>query len=478
MGSVKADNLITRRRLLGGVGPTIALAVLAACGQGPGADVPPISEEQELILENARSTFGADIDLSTSYLVNQTVKLGFVASPGGGRNEHYQGIVDAASLYQDAYPRLLEDRILLNEREGLTIGEVLSSLGAESRPDILIFPGSQLADLHANKLLIELDKAGGAEPLLNPQQYWGQTLVAGRVQGRQLAIPLMLGPWLMICNTAVLDPFAIDPPINSPWPREKFLTNVARMTNPSRGPTERGAFGFLQIVTASQFSDSLPPSWVWLLAMGSQLPDIEGGEEILQETPALEALELMHSLVHEQRSAIKVDSAGGRSLRYVLFEHQNAMMSYQFNSGWLNQFWRTGTGESVELAHLPRGSGHFTPVEMHMMMGVSTTASDREAAVASLRAIAQSAGKVVFPTAFRSDLGSIQSLHPRINASDIQFLGSALPTAEPVMLPRAERTVFRRNLDLPVMVDRVNPESAASSALAALSEYRLRNPSV
>ena len=40
------------------------------------------------------------------------------------------------------------------------------------------------------------------------------------------------------------------------------------------------------------------------------------------------------------------------------------------------------------------------------------------------------------------------------------------------MLPGQERSIMRRNIDLPLMVGRENPESAASAAFAALSEHR------
>ena len=469
MGSAKRDRTIPRRRLLGAAGAFAAL--LAACGGGAVESRPPLDDDQQKILDSVGSVQSEQIELAANYLADQTVRLGFVSSPWGGRNEHYVNVVDGASSWQELYPRLQADRILTNPAEGLGIAETIASLATEARPDLVLFPGSNLAELQRDGLLIELDKAGGAESLLQPGMYWGQTLAAGQIHGRQLAIPLMLGPWMMMCNLDLLASVGIEPPVDRPWDMREFLTNVARLTSPSNSPSERGAFGFLQLVSTSSGADSLPASWVWMLAVGANLPSLEGGEERLQSPESLAAYELMYALVHEQRSARTFDGSSGRSLRNTMFESANAMMSYPFNSGWLSQFWR-GREEPVSLAHLPAGQGHFTPVEMHMMVGVLSSARDQEAAVASLQSIVRTAGLSIMPTAVRSDLANVQAVQPRVSSDDVDFMGAALADAEPVMLPRSERNVLRNNLDLPIMVRRETPESAASSAFAALSQHR------
>ena len=473
MGSARPPRLLPRRRLLGAAGAFAAL--LAACGDGRDAALPPLTRQQQEILDSIDAVPSEQIELVADYLADQTVKLGYVQSPWGGRNEHYVNVVAGASSWQELYPRLQDDRIQINPAEGLGVAETLSTLSTEARPDLVLFPGRDLAELNRAGLLIELDKAGGVESLLRPDDYWGRTLAAGSVRGRQLAIPLMLGPWMMMCQLDLLSTVGVEPPVDRPWDIREFLTNVARLTHPSSSPTERGAFGFMQLVSTTANSDSMPPSWIWMLAMGADLPTLEGGEERLQSTEALSAYELMYALVHDQRSAIKFDGSGGRSLRNTLFENANAMISYPFNSGWLSQFWR-GREEPVELAHLPSGPGHYTPVEMHMMLGVLTSARDQEAAIASLQAIARTAGDSIFPTARRSDVAKIEALQPRITRDDVDFMDQALSEAEPVMLPSQERSIMRHHIDLPLMVGRENPESAASAAFAALSEHRFNSP--
>ena len=473
MGSAETRRLLPRRRLLGAAGAIAAL--LAACGSDPDGSLPPLSDQQREILDSAVSISSDQIELSANYLADQTVRLGYLASPWGGRNEHYVNVIAGASSWQELYPRLQDDRIQTNPAEGLGIAETLSSLSTEARPDLVLFPGSNLAELQRAGLLIELDKAGGAESLLQPGMYWGQTLAAGQVHGRQLAIPLMLGPWMMMCELGLLGSVGVDPPVDRPWTAQDFLTNVARLTHPSASPTDPGAFGFLQLVSTSAGADSMPPSWVWMLAMGAGLPTLEGGEERLQSPEALSAYELMYSLVHEQRSAITFDGQTGRGLRGTLFENANAMVSYPFNSGWLNQFWRSTSAARFELGHLPAGPGHFTPVEMHMMLGVLSTARDQEAAVASLQAVVRTAGKSIMPTALRSDLANAAAVQPRLTGEDVDFMGTALADAEPLMLPRAERDVLRRNLDLGIMVRRENAETVASAAFSALAEHRIHN---
>lgn len=470
MGSAEPRRLLPRRRLLGAAGAFAAL--LAACGNGPDGSLPPLNDQQREILDSVGSISSEQIELSANYLAEQTVRLGYLGSPWGGRNEHYVNLIAGASSWQELYPRLLEDRIQTNPAEGLGIADTISSLSTEARPDLVLFPGSNLDELQRAGLLIELDKAGGAESLLQPDMYWGQTLAAGQVRGRQLAIPVMLGPWMLICELGLLGSVGVEPPVDRPWAAQDFLTNVARLTHPSASPTDRGAFGFLQLVSTSASSDSLPPSWVWMLAMGADLPTLEGGEDRLQSTEALAAYELMYSLVHEQRSAVAFDGRTGRGLRGTMFENSNAMVSYPFNSGWLAQFWRATSRAEFSLAHLPAGPGHFTPVEMHMMLGVLSSARDQEAAVASLQAVVRTAGKSVMPTALRSDLANAAAVQPRMTGEDVDFLGTALADAKPVMLPRPERDVLRRNLDLAIMVRRENSEAAASAAFAALAEHR------
>ena len=76
------------------------------------------------------------------------------------------------------------------------------------------------------------------------------------------------------------------------------------------------------------------------------------------------------------------------------------------------------------------------------------------------------------PTALRSDLANAAAVQPRLTDDDVNFMGTALADAEPLMLLRTERDVLRRHLDLGIMVRRENAETVANAAFSALAEHR------
>ena len=250
----------SRRRFVGALAAGTA-AVLAACGRSIEA-LPELSEYQEGLLKSDAIARAASTRPTGVVLPSEPISVAFVQSAWGPRGDDYRSLIARAGTGDEEVVRLNSDP--LGYPEEITLGQMIASF-PESKPvDLLIFPVSQLRDLEENGTLIPMDKVSALGHLLDADAYWGDSLAAGQIRGRQMAIPLLLGPWVLMFNRKRLGEYGIKLPGPDPWDIDQFLENVARMTFSSAGADRPDAFGFVQMVTAEGGQSPVPPSWVWL----------------------------------------------------------------------------------------------------------------------------------------------------------------------------------------------------------------------
>ncbi|MDP6349483.1 MAG: extracellular solute-binding protein [Chloroflexota bacterium] len=462
----------TRRRFIGGLAAGAA-AVLAACGRSVEA-LPELNEYQEGLLQSDAIARAASTRPTGLLLPTQPISVAFVQSAWGPRGNDYRSLIARAGTGDEEVVRLNSDP--LGFPEEITLGQMIASFPSSKPVDLIIFPVSQLRDLEENGTLIPMDKVSSLGHLLDANAYWGDSLAAGQIRGRQMAIPLMLGPWVLMFNRRRLGEYGIKLPGPDPWDMEQFLENVARMTFSSAGADRPDAFGFLQMVTAEGGQWPVPPSWVWLTSAGAALPGLEGGEEDLVSDAALRALDLMHGLAYEQRSSYNISGGNSphswRQMRGVLSDPNNGMMSFPANSGWFLSAWRKedGNGGGFDLAPLPGGRGHRTPTEIHMMIGLLASSHEPEAAILGLMQIYESIGDAMFPTAMKADVERMRVASRSIRDEDVEALTLALNRSRAIQLTGADRGLMINTLDRPVFLQKAEPEDAAEAARIAFEE--------
>ena len=447
-------------------------ANVVACGES-GEGRPALTEYQESLLESGNIALAAASRPSGIVLPSEPLAVAFVQSPWGAQGNDYRSFIGRAGTGGEGVVRLAPEP--MPDPGELTLGELLAGF-PESKPvDLVMFPVSQLEDLEANDRLTPLDKISDLSHLLDADDYWGDSLRAGQIRGRQMAIPLMLGPWLLMYNRARLGDYGIRLPGPEPWGLDLFAENVARMTNSSGGSGRPDAFGFVQVIPGESGGSPVPPSWVWMTSAGADLPGRDGGEEGLTSSESIDALKLMRGLAYEQRTAYSLSGTNPwRQMRGILDDRNNGMMSFPANSGWFVTAWRKEDERSggFDLAALPGGRGHRTPTEIHMMVGLSSTTREPDAAILGLSQLYESVGEAMFPTAIKSDVDRMKRASRSIRETDVEALEESLGRSRAIVFTGAERNLLVNQLDRPVYLERAEPEDVAESARAAFEEAR------
>ncbi len=467
---------ISRRSFLISVG-TAAGIMASACGSSAISGL----DESRTLTDVQRRLLGDKDEIATASSqptqVAQPTKplmVHPISSSFGPRTSHYRGVIQTAGSVNEIAPRLEMARFRPTI-ENRTVGQTIALLADTDPTDLLVFPADSLQDLNDNDLLTPLDKISDIGEAIKPENYWSNTLLdAGRINGRQVAIPLLLGPWLLMYKRKQLSDHGIRDPNQWPWDPTQFAENASRLTQVSGRDDATDRFGFLQIVSENAAIQPIPPSWVWMIAMGSTLPERDGNEEALADEPAVAGLKLMDDLINRHRSVFKVSgSTSGRRLRGLMQDSRISMMSFPVNSGWFLSGWRNSTSEGFDLATLPGGTRRKTPTEIHMMAAVSTWTKHPDAAVTALANLYRTAGQTVFPSAIRAQIDHIPIIEPVMRESDIRILESGLQRSQPIIFSKPEKRLLIQRLDRAITFDKSPPEEAANDAARALSEFRL-----
>ncbi|MCY3800335.1 MAG: extracellular solute-binding protein [Chloroflexi bacterium] len=477
MNSSNQKLAITRRRFLA-LATASAGILAAACGADESPDfsgMPALTERQKQVLEESADVASAGSRSTRVPLPSQPLKVHPLWSTFGPTRGQYRGVVNRAGSLDEAAPRLEMVRFR-QAVDGNTIGRSIALMADTEPLDLLVFPAEALQDLEDNDLLVPLDKVSDVGEAVKSENYWPGMLESGRIKGRQLAIPLQAGPWLLMYREKQLEEYGIADPSDLPWNAEQFSENTSRLT--LVGGDSKGAdqYGFLQMVStdSTNISISVPPSWVWMVAAGSRLPDREGYEEALQEPAAIAGLGVMNDLINRHRSVYKVTrTTSGRQIRGLINDRRVLMMSFPVNSGWFLSTWRDAVSNDIQLAALPGGDRRRTPTEVHMMVGVSSWSEHTDFAMAALANMYKSVGDQVFPSAVRADLGMMATVAPALNPADTVAIQAALERSQPINLSKVEKKLLTERLDSPIALEQIAPEEAAKGAAEALLQFRI-----
>ena len=466
---------LTRRRFLGS-GIAAAGILAAACGADGSLDVgdrPPLTEKQKQVLEESATVASAKTQPTKAPLPSRPLKVHPVWSTFGPTRGQYRSVINRAGLIDEAAPRL-EMTSFRQAIQDRTLGRTIALMADTEPLDLLIFPAEALKDLDDNDLLIPLDKVADVGEAIKSENYWPGMLESGQIKGRQVAIPLQAGPWLLMYRKKRLDEYGIRDPNDWPWNAVQFSENTSRLTHVGGHSGGADQYGFLQIVSGDGVSIAVPPSWVWMIAAGSKMPKREGGEEVLQEPAALTGLGIMNDLINRHRSVYRVSRAtSGRQLRGLMKDRRVSMMSFPVNSGWFLSTWRDAVSDSFQLAPLPGDEKRRTPTEVHMMAGVSSWTEHSDFAMAALANLYRSVGRQIFPSAVRADANMITTVEPILGNADSAAINAALARSRPINLSKVEKTLLTERLDNTIALEQTPPEEAAKGAAEALREFRI-----
>tara|TARA_B100001123_G_scaffold443402_2_gene589392 strand:+ start:8901 stop:10259 length:1359 start_codon:yes stop_codon:yes gene_type:complete len=441
----------------------IVAGLMVACG-GVNSK-PSLSDKQQAVLEDISGFADVSSSPLDSDMEKLTVEALVIHSPWGPRGDSYRQLASLASRSEPGVPRIFQNQLAVGEAG---LAAALDSLPELRELDIMLFPVQHLGDLVGSEELLALDKISGITELLDEGSYWGNTYSAGTINGRQFAVPLVLGPWFLMFNPKVFNKFGVEIPTSSGWSADVFADNVRRLTPRSSGSQDPESLGFLQLLPTTKGTQPLPPSWVWMQGMGSELPDRNHDSEVLNSNSALEAMKLMRRIVQEERSVVTMPTLRGRSVWGATASRDLAMMSLPTNSGWLLNQWRKKDG--FDLAPMPKGQTTRTPTDIHMMAGISSRTNNVDAAAAGMKALANIVPSIIFPSALRKDLDRAVEVETVLRSQDMEYMQTALTKATSLNLSPSDRQFMTSELDHPVMLGEKSIEEIAQRAAKVLDD--------
>jgi ABC-type glycerol-3-phosphate transport system substrate-binding protein len=284
---------------------------------------------------------------------------------------------------------------------------------------------------------------------LAPEQYVGNALEAGRVQGRQLALPLMAYAEGLLYDGAAFRDAGLRLP-HADWRRSDLLDAAQRLTRPGR-------WGLVP-------TGSSPNLCTLAWQNGARLVDGQPVGVDLTEPGTLEALRFVGDLVHRHRVAPRPDDAPDPPWTMLT---QGSVAMIGLHAGGLAG-WRSPVRPWVELAAWPAaGDRNVTLGYAPLMVGVLKSVPDRDHAFEGLRALAQAGAETMLLPPRRTD--DLRSVNQALSSDDATALAGLLDIARflpgDVPMFRVAPTIERLLLQ-PVLRGTKRAEAAVDQAQA------------
>lgn len=117
--------------------------------------------------------------------------------------------------------------------------------------------------------------------------------------------------------------------------------------------------------------------------------------------------------------------------------------------------WTYPGAPTVEVAELPRGRQHATPIAVPATLSVSSKAKDPVLATAALALLAERATQEIVPPPRRQPASKLQALEPRLSATVAEALVQGLQSGRSLVLNEIRRSqqlhmILHQQLVLPI----------------------------
>jgi ABC-type glycerol-3-phosphate transport system substrate-binding protein len=283
----------------------------------------------------------------------------------------------------------------------------LATLTGEENLELVLLDSRWVSAFARIDALHDLAPMVRGDPWLAADKYVGNALDSGRVQGRQLAFPLMVYADGLLFDRVAFDDAGVRHP-RPDWRRTDLLDAAQALT---RG----GRWG----VIATADSPALA-TLAW--QGGAQLVNAQGTRIDLTERGTLDALRFLGDLVHRHKVA-PAPAEDADPPATMLAQKTAAMIG-----------WRVGglignrTASGIDLAPWPAaGEQNVAYAYAPLMVGVLKSTRDRDRAFAGLRALAEASAQTMLLPARRTD--DLRTIVPDISPPDATALDGLLRIA-------------------------------------------------
>jgi ABC-type glycerol-3-phosphate transport system substrate-binding protein len=347
-------------------------------------------------------------------------------------------------------------------------GQGIAGLPAAEAPDLFLTGPEEIS------LLPALAQSGAAldlapmlknEKWFKPDDFWGNALQTGRVQGKQVALPAQLGVETLVYNKRLFQEGNINPP-PAGWSWDQFIASAKALTRPGQGE-QPGRWGMF-VGTGTPTLASL--AW----QHGAQLIPEDGSRIDLTEPGTLRAIELLRDMIETHKVAAPIvttqlGNPGQQQFGWwpAMNGGRVAMASLVVAGG---IFWGNARDPFL-IAELPTAEKKAVLGVAPLMLGVPKNAPDPAHSLNALRAIFESSGVTMFlpPTKNIEDLRKAEGL---LAESDGPALQNALQIVRfvPGDAPSGLYSVVEREFVAPVLTGAKKPAQAAKDAQAVIDE--------
>ena len=271
----------------------------------------------------------------------------------------YQILDDAISLFQERHPGVRVEYV-----SGIPTDSYSEWLAEQilkgTEPDLYFVLPEDFNLLASSGALAELDELMAADPDFDPEGYYAPCLQAGRLDGKQYALPQESVPTIMFVNKTLLESHGIPLPDNR-WTWEDFYDICARVTD-----LDSGTFGVYDYTWQNA-----------LYANGASLFSEDGTACYLAEEKVQAAIRFARSLgdLNGGYAVTARDFDLGRvAFRPFLFSEYRAYQPYPWRV-------RKYSGFEWDCVCMPAGPDGGNVSELHtMLLGVGARSENRELA--------------------------------------------------------------------------------------------------
>jgi ABC-type glycerol-3-phosphate transport system substrate-binding protein len=330
----------------------------------------------------------------------------------------------------------------------------LAAMTDEAAPDLLAVDSRWIAVLGRTDLLRDLAPILNGVGWFKAEEYVSNALEAGRVRGKQLALPMATYMDAMLYDARAFADAGVRPP-RPDWRWPDLLDAARALTRPGR-------WGI-------QVSDWGPQLWTAAWQWGADVVSRDGARLELREPGTIGALAYMADLVHRHKVAMPVDASTASGYLAAMALREVAMSGGGFGGA---AWWRTPRTETFHVVPWPAADRRVAYAWSPLMLGIARGTRQPDLALEGLGALAEAARQTML-LPVRQGWPDLKSINLVLSAEDVAGMESALGAARflPGDMPYFRvATAVARELTLPVLTGEKRPAQAANDAQAVVDK--------
>jgi ABC-type glycerol-3-phosphate transport system substrate-binding protein len=241
------------------------------------------------------------------------------------------------SAFQRQHPQVHVESVTAT---GSIMEKFLALAAAGTPPDVVALNPQFVEPLRARDALADLSPYVKRDaPTFQPEDFTEATLLRAIRDGKWYAIPLQMGLWFLIYNTAAFQQMGVAKP-DASWTWDRLRETIWLVKGSD--PTLLGM--------------SMPPYELPVRANGGDILSQDETKCLLDQPPAVEAIQWNADLRLTHRVVPAPDETGGQSTRQ-LFD-AGRLVAHIADPGFLSQTQRARLSFPWDIATVPRGKVH------------------------------------------------------------------------------------------------------------------------